>query len=82
MNQIKVLFFANLKDYTGVKSLEMEIPAGLKVKELTEQLLNTYPRLEIVRGSMVTAINRKYAGEDEVIPEKAEIAIFPPVSGG
>jgi molybdopterin converting factor subunit 1 len=82
MNQVKVLFFANLKDYTGVRSLEMEIPAGFKVKELTEQLFKTYPRLEIVRASMVTAINRKYAGEDEVIPEKAEIALFPPVSGG
>ena len=82
MNQVKVLFFANLRDYSGVKSLELEIPVGLKLKELTEQLLHTYPRLEIVRGSMVTAINRKYAGEDEIIPENAEIAIFPPVSGG
>ena len=82
MNPVKVLFFANLKDYTGVKSLDLELAEGTKVRELTEQLIAAYPKLEIVRGSMVTAINRKYAGEEELIPDKAEIAIFPPVSGG
>ena len=82
MNLVKVLFFANLRDYTGQRSLELELPAGIKVGDLIEKLIKDYPRLEIVRGSMITAINRKYAGEEEIIPEKAEIAIFPPVSGG
>jgi molybdopterin converting factor small subunit len=31
---------------------------------------------------MMAAINREYAADEQVIPEGAEIAFFPPVSGG
>jgi molybdopterin converting factor small subunit len=45
-------------------------------------LAETYPRLEKVKDSMMAAINREYAAEEQVIPQEAEIAFFPPVSGG
>jgi molybdopterin converting factor small subunit len=45
-------------------------------------LIKAHPRLEKVRTSMMTAINREYARDEQVIPENAEIAYFPPVSGG
>jgi len=82
MLKVKVLFFATLRDYVGEKSLEIEIPYGMTVKKLTDLLFITYPRLEKVKDSMIAAINREYAADDHVIPEGAEIAFFPPVSGG
>lgn len=82
MHKIKVLFFAILRDYIGAKSVELEIPFGSTVHGLTELLVSTYPGLEKVRDSMMAAINREYAADGQVIPEGAEIAFFPPVSGG
>ncbi len=82
MQKVKVLFFATLRDYVGTKSLELEIPTGLTVGGLTKILVKTYPRLEKVKESMMAAINREYAADEQVIPLEAEIAFFPPVSGG
>ncbi len=82
MHKVKVLFFANLRDYVGAKSVEFEIPFGITVDGLTDLLVATYPRLEKVKDSMMAAINREYAADEQVIPEGAEIAFFPPVSGG
>jgi molybdopterin converting factor subunit 1 len=82
MNHVKILLFATLRDYVGARSLELEIPPGTTILGLTELLVKTYPRLERVKDSMMAAINREYAGDEQVIPEKAEIAFFPPVSGG
>ena len=82
MQKVRVLFFATLRDYVGSKSVELEIPFGLTVDGLTDLLVATYPRLEKVKDMMMAAINREYAADKEVIPEGAEIAFFPPVSGG
>jgi molybdopterin converting factor subunit 1 len=82
MQKVKILFFATLRDYVGTKSVELEIPTGLTIGELTNMLVKTYPRLEKVKESMVAAINREYAGDEQVIPQEAEVAFFPPVSGG
>lgn len=82
MHTVKILFFATLRDYVGSKSVELEIPEGTTIGGLTDMLAATYPRLEKVKESMMAAINREYAAETQVIPLAAEIAFFPPVSGG
>jgi len=82
MIRVKILLFATLRDYVGARSLELEIPAGTTIQGLTETLVKTYPRLEKVKDSMMAAVNRSYAADEQVIPDKAEIAFFPPVSGG
>jgi molybdopterin converting factor subunit 1 len=82
MHKVKVLFFATLRDYVGSKSVELEIPVGLTVGGLTDLLVANYPPLEKVKDSLMAAINREYAANEQVIPEGAEIAFFPPVSGG
>ncbi len=82
MNKVKIMFFATLRDYVGSKSVELEIPLEMTIGGLTDLLASTYPRLEKVRESMMAAINREYAADEQVIPQEAEIAFFPPVSGG
>ena len=82
MHKVKILFFATLRDYVGAKSVELEIPFGLTVHGLTDLLITTYPGLEKVKDLMMAAINREYAAGEQVIAEGAEIAFFPPVSGG
>jgi len=82
MNKIKVLLFATLRDYVGAKTLDMEIPAGTTVTELKALMVKVYPKLAPVQDSMMAAINREYAPDEQVLPIDAEIAFFPPVSGG
>ena len=82
MNHIKVLLFATLRDYVGARSVDIDLPNGTTIAGLEEILVARYPRLEKVRGSMMAAIDRVYAADEQVVPENAEIAFFPPVSGG
>lgn len=82
MNQIKLLFFATIRDRAGTKSLEIEIPTDLTIQELKEKLSTDYPNLKESMHSVLITINREYAFDDAVVPPNAEIALFPPVSGG
>jgi molybdopterin converting factor subunit 1 len=80
--QIKVLLFATLRDRIGSKSIEMELPEGATVKMLKEHIAKTYPGVKDVLDSVIVAIDRKFALDDQEIPQGGEVAIFPPVSGG
>ena len=82
MNKVKILLFATLRDYVGGKTIELDVPSGMTVGELIDLLVVSYPRLGNVKESMMAAINREYAANEQIIPEHAEVAFFPPVSGG
>ncbi len=82
MNKVSIFFFATLRDYVGAKTLQMDLPPETTVGELKEMLVKTYPKLSPARDSIMAAINREYAGDDQRIPLNAEMALFPPVSGG
>jgi molybdopterin converting factor subunit 1 len=82
MNRIKVLLFATLRQRAGAKAVETEIPEGMLVRELKEQLGKQYPALAASLGTVLVSINREYAFDDAIVPSDGEIAFFPPVSGG
>lgn len=82
MNRIKLLFFATLRDRAGTKSMELDVPEGLTVHGLKEKLAEDYPNLRDSMKSVLITIDREYAFDEAVIPPNAEMAMFPPVSGG
>lgn len=82
MNQVKTLFFATLRDRAGVKSIELEIPLQICVAEFKILLIEKFPVLTDVLNHTLISINHEYVFDDTMIPPNAEIAIFPPVSGG
>jgi molybdopterin converting factor subunit 1 len=82
MNRVKLLFFATLRDRAGTKTMELEIPADLTVQGLKDKISNEYPNLKESMSSVLITINREYAFDDALIPQNAELAMFPPVSGG
>jgi molybdopterin converting factor subunit 1 len=82
MNRITIFLFATLRDYVGAKKLTLEIPPQATVADLKRLLVKTYPKLSPARNSMMVAVNREYAADEQVIPPEAEVAFFPPVSGG
>ena len=82
MNHIKLLFFATIRDRAGTKSLEIDVPADLTILGLKEKLSADYPDLKDSLKSVLITINRDYAFDEAIVPPSAEIALFPPVSGG
>ena len=82
MNRIKILFFATIRDKAGKKSLDLEIPNEMTVLQLKEKITNEYPNLKDSLKSVLVSVNQEYSFDDAIIPTNAEIALFPPVSGG
>ncbi len=80
--RVKVLFFATLKERAGVKEIDMDIQESTPVMDFKELLGSRYPALQEALPSALISINREYAFDQDIIPGDAEIAIFPPVSGG
>jgi molybdopterin synthase catalytic subunit len=81
-NVVRVLFFATFKDIAGRNELLLELPDQACVKDFKVILKKHISGLTKMMGSALVTINREFANDDEVIPHGAEIAIFPPVSGG
>ena len=82
MNKIKLLFFATIRERAGAKSMELDVPADLTVLGLKAKISEEYPNLKESMKSVLITINREYAFDEAVIPQGAEMAMFPPVSGG
>lgn len=82
MNRVKLLFFATLRDRAGMRSMELDVPANLTIQGLKDKLSNEFPNLKDSMSSVLITINREYAFDEAVIPQNAELAMFPPVSGG
>jgi MoaE-MoaD fusion protein len=80
--QVKLLFFATLKDIVGARHLELDLPAGSTVNDLLTRLELSYPRFKDYRPVLLTAINEDYVDKNARIKDGDEVAIFPPVSGG
>ena len=79
---IKVLFFAHLRELTGTREEEVEISADFTIGDLKQMYRKKYPMLEMAMDHLIAAVNQNFAQDEMVIPESAEVAFFPPVSGG
>jgi len=82
MNHVKLLFFATIRERAGAKSLDMDVSDDLTVQGLKDKLSVDYPNLKESLKSVLITINREYAFDEAVIPQNAEVGMFPPVSGG
>jgi molybdopterin converting factor subunit 1 len=82
MNKIKLLFFATIRDRIGARTLELDIPIEMTIKDLKDKLSIDYPNIKEHMKSVLVTINREYAFDESVVPQDAEIGMFPPVSGG
>ena len=80
--KLKVLLFAELRDRVGCRQLELDGAQISDVASLKKVIQRKFPDVsDLVERSSV-AINQSYATKDQGVPEDAEIALIPPVSGG
>ena len=80
--QVKLLFFASLKDIVGSRQLDLDVPSGATVNDLLERLESRYPGLRRYRSIVLTSLNEEYVERHAVVSDGDEVALFPPVSGG
>ena len=78
---MKVLFFAQLRELTGVAEAEVAV-GGVDAAGLWEALSVRWPGLAAHRENTRLARNGAYAGAAEIFEAGDEVALIPPVSGG
>lgn len=79
---VRVLFFALARDLAERDVVELSIAEGTTVRELRALLVQEIPSLAEVLPNSMIAVNQRYAQDTDFIPDHAEIACIPPVSGG
>jgi molybdopterin synthase catalytic subunit len=62
--------------------MELELPNEISVADFKEILIAEIPALEASLHHTLLSVNKEYAFDEDIIPKDAEIALFPPVSGG
>jgi molybdopterin converting factor subunit 1 len=82
MKHVKVLFFATLRDKAGMRFTELDLEPGTTIGALKTVLISQIPTLEGLMEHCLASINHEYQFDEVEIPDQAEIAFFPPVSGG
>lgn len=83
---MKVLYFAFLRQRTGIGEETVEVPAAVRdVAGLVEWLKQRGPgHAEALRdvSAIRVAVNQEFAGLDTAVAANDEVAFFPPVTGG
>jgi molybdopterin converting factor subunit 1 len=80
--RVRVLFFGQLRDITGVTSEDAELSDGARVEDLFERYGRKFPKLAEFRTSIAASVNQEYAGWRAPLTAGDEVAFLPPVSGG
>jgi molybdopterin converting factor subunit 1 len=81
--KITLLFFATLRSLTGLKTLELELPPESRVADLKLIVGERFPQVApALVKTVLVSVNREYADDEQIILDGAEVALFPPVSGG
>ena len=81
---IKVLFFGQLKDQLGVAGIEISIEHDVNVSQLLENIIQTHPQWagDLNNKTILVAVDQVMAKADSMVSGSAEVAFFPPVTGG
>ncbi len=80
--QVRVRFFASLRDVAGRAEQVLELPAGATPESAWQALVAERPELAPRRASLAAAVNRRYGKFDAPLADGDELAFLPPVSGG
>ena len=80
--RFSILFFASLKERAGIQKAELETADPITVMELKQRLSDRFPPITPYLPTCLVAINQQFAFDVDTVPDGAEVALFPPVSGG
>lgn len=82
---MKVVYFARLREAVGLSEEQVSLPNGVETTGQLKQWLmkRGEPWASALSGKRVlVAVDQEHAGYDKPIRDAAEVAFFPPVTGG
>ncbi len=83
---IDLVYFAWVRERIGVDGEALPLPSGVAtVADLLDWLATRSPAHAaalIDRAAIRVAVDQAFAGVDAAVADGAEVAIFPPVTGG
>jgi len=76
--KINVKFFASLREQLGQSEAFIEHDSPLSVKEIWQRTTSS----DELPDNILCAINMEYVDSSAMVESDAEVAFFPPVTGG
>jgi molybdopterin synthase sulfur carrier subunit len=80
--EIKVLFFAQLRDLFGCSEKQVQFSEGTNVSEAIREVAKESKQPSLDWNSMKFAVNEEFASPDQILKDQDTLVILPPVSGG
>lgn len=80
--RIRVLAFATAAQALGREARDWEIAEGATVADLGAALAADRPELAAQLGRIAWAVDGRLARPEQVLTDRCEVALLPPVSGG
>jgi molybdopterin synthase catalytic subunit len=80
--QIRLRYFAIIRETLGRGEELREVPAGTTAGALFDRLAADQPRLVAMKSATLLMVNQEYVSPDHELRDGDELALIPPVSGG
>ena len=80
--KIHVQFYAQLRDLTGMRELEVDLSEGATVRDLLEKIYAKQPALRSHDKSILIGAGVEFVDRNYKLKPGEEISIMPPVQGG
>ena len=79
---VRVQFYAQLRDLLGVRQLDVELEEGATVRDLLEKIYAQRPALVVHDKSVLISAGLEFVDRNYKLTPGEEISIMPPVQGG
>ncbi len=84
--RVNVLYFASVRERVGTDSEQVEVPGeDCRVRDVIDHLRQrggVWSEVFRPGHDIRFAVDQEFAGADSAVPPGAELAIFPPITGG
>ncbi len=80
--KVRVQFYAQLRELTGVHEREVDLKDGAAVRDLLEAIYSRTPPLRSHDKSILIGAGVEFVDRNYKLKPGEEIAIMPPVQGG
>lgn len=80
--KVSVQLFARARDLAGTGCVELDVPPPARVAELKQSLAERFPQVSPLMPKLLVAVGADYADDATALTPGADVACFPPVSGG
>jgi molybdopterin synthase catalytic subunit len=79
---ITVLLFASYRELLKTQRVQLELPETARIADVRQALSTQYPVIARLLPHALISINQDFAFDQDPVAPGAEVAFFPPVSGG